>query len=106
MDTTPKKPLVVLSIAEFAKSKGIVSITPKVRANTNGFPYVTMINGNNEAENVYFSKAAATKVAADMPVTTDMLKAHQIGVTHNEAGEERIKLISNSERLDLFALLD
>ena len=105
MKTDEKKPLAVQSIAEFAAQNGIKSIVPKVRMNTSGYPFVTFIDEGNNATNVYFSKAAAQAVVAEMPVTKELLKAHQIGFTTNEAGEERVKLISNSERVDLEELL-
>lgn len=105
METKVEKPLVVLSITEYAKTNGIVTINPKVHHNTNGYPFVTMIDAKNEATNVYFSKAASGAIVPQQPITAELLKAHQIGITTNAAGEERIKLISNSERLDLFELL-
>lgn len=95
-----------MSVNEFAKSKGFVQIASSVRKNTNGYPFVTFINKENVAENVYFSKRASGAVTENAPVTKDMLKALQVALVKNEAGEERIKLISNSERLELSALLD
>lgn len=100
-----KSDLVVMTIKEYCESKGFKQIVPAVRVNTNGYPFITFIDGNNEAENVYFSKAAANAVNAGTPVTKDMLKIYQIGVTTNAEGEERVKLITNSDRVDLSELL-
>ena len=48
----------------------------------------------------------AASVGAGQPVTKEMLSVYQIGITTNAAGEERIKLISNSDRVDVGSLLD
>lgn len=104
--TQPKTELKAMPILDFAKSKGFVNIVPRVRINTNGYPYVTFIDSANQAENIYFSKASAEQVAEGTPVDKGLLARHQIGITTNAEGEERIKLISNSERVDLFSLLE
>lgn len=104
--TKPTTELKAMSIKDFAKYKGFINIVPRVRTNTNGYPYVTFLNEKNEAENIYFSKKASEQVAEGTPVDADLLARHQIGITNNAEGEERIKLISNSERVDLFSLLD
>ncbi len=98
--------LKAMSIKDFAKSKGFMNIVPRVRINENGYPYVTFIDSDNKAENIYFSKKAAEQVAEGTPVDASLLAKHQIGITTNAEGEERIKLISNSERVDLFSLLE
>jgi hypothetical protein len=93
------------SVAEFTKSKGFVSVVPKIRANKNGYPYVTMITKDNVAENIYFSKKSSIGVKADMPIVKGFLSTFQVAETTNEAGELRTKLISNSERADISDLL-
>jgi NAD(P)H-flavin reductase len=40
-----------------------VSVVKIVRENKNNYPYITFVNGANEAQNVYFSKTAAKTVA-------------------------------------------
>lgn len=105
MDTKTKAALLVVAIGAFASEKGFTSIAPVVRENVNRYPYLTFINAKNEAENIYFSKKAAATVKAGMPVTKEMLGGLSIGHTTNEAGEARIKLVSNSERVDLADLL-
>lgn len=96
--------MIVKSLKEFAAENNFKTVAPTVRENSNGYPFVTFINTENVAENVYFSKAAE-KYKAGTPVTSEMLKTLQIGVVRNEAGETRTKLISNSERLELAELL-
>lgn len=95
----------VVTIAEFAQERGFVSVAQEVRENANGYPYVTFIDADNVAENVYFSKDAATHVTAGQAIDASFLKQHQIAFTENAAGEERVKIIGNSGRLDLGALL-
>ena len=46
----------IISIREFASSRGITQIIPIVRTNVNGYPYLTMVDSKNVAENVYFPK--------------------------------------------------
>ncbi len=96
-----KEALVVSTIKEFAASKSFTSVAPSVRVNTNGYPFITFIDDKNVAENVYFSKAASAKVAVGQSVDKDLMSQHQIAITRNAAGEERVKLISNSERVSL-----
>lgn len=104
--TKPTTELKTTSIKDFAKSKGFVNIVPRVRINDNGYPYVTFLDIDNKAENIYFSRKAAEQVAEGTPVDASLLSKHQIGFPKNADGEERIKLISNSERVDLFSLLE
>ncbi len=98
--------LITMSIKQYAQENSITQIAPVVRTNTNGYPYLTMISNDNVATNVYFSRNAAVGVTAGTPVSKEMLSVYQIGITHNEAGEERIKLVSNSARIDIAGLLD
>lgn len=105
MDIVTKTPIKVQTIKEFAKEKAFTQLAPSIRVNTNGYPFITFINAKNEAENVYFSKKAAVGVSAGQVLTPELLKGYQIGYTSNEAGEERVKLISNSERVNISDLL-
>jgi hypothetical protein len=96
--------LIVMSVADYAKKHGFNQIVPTVRKNENGYPFLTFINKEeNKAENVYFSKAAADGVQPGEAISS--LKPYQIAVTKNAQQEERIKLISNSERVDLESML-
>jgi len=106
MNLEVKPVLKTLTVKELCASKNFTSLAPVVRTNENGYPYITFIDKDNKAENIYFSKAAAQGVGAGQPVTKEMLSVYQIGITINAAGEERIKLISNSDRVDISSLLD
>lgn len=106
-NTATTTELKTMSIKEFAQMNGFISINKAVAENTNKYPFLTFINANNEAENIYFAKT----IADEYPVGTVMTKEHfsalQIGVTNNADGEERIKLIPiGGNRLSLDSLLD
>jgi hypothetical protein len=94
----------IIAIREFASSRGITQIIPTVRTNVNGYPYLTMINGKNEAENVYFSKNAATMVVAGSVLSKEELKSLNFATTTNAAGDERTKIVSATERVDIDSL--
>ncbi len=96
----------VSTIKDYCKSKGFTQIAPAIRTNTNGYPFITFIDANNIAENIYFSKNASKSIGAGIPVTKDMLKIYQVGITENANKEARVKLISNSERLELSTMWD
>lgn len=98
--------MTVEKIKDFAMARGFVQINPMVRQNTNGYPFLTFINKDNVAENIYFSKTASKSVTVGQVVTNEVAKTLQIGYTKNEAGEERIKLISNSQRVDIADLFE
>lgn len=97
--------LTVVSIAEFCKANGFVQLAPAVRANTNGYTFITFINAKNEAENIYFSKSASSEVAAGQVIDKAMIQKYQVGKTTNAAGETRYKLIGTGSRLSIADLL-
>lgn len=96
-------PLVTVSVKDFMKANSFVQVHKEVRANTNGYPYITFINGKNEAENIYFSKEASKQVKAGDPIAKGFFDNFLTASTTNEAGEERIKLVrsGDSTRLDI-----
>ena len=93
------------SVKEFCSIMNFVQIAPEVRTNVNNYPYVTFINKDNVAENIYFSSKAAMHVTKGQPITRQLMLTHQIAVVKNEKGEERTKLISLSDRIDINSLL-
>ncbi len=48
---------------EFMTNNGYTQFVKLVRCNSNGYPYITFIDSDNVATNVYFSKAASAMVA-------------------------------------------
>ncbi len=99
------KVLKVVSCKDFFASLGYPQIAPTTKVNANGYPFITF-GKVGSGENIYFSRKAASAILPNTPVTKELFKAHQIGYTTNEAGEERIKLISISERIESSDLFD
>lgn len=79
-----------ISLKQYCKDKEIIRIS-NVRANEKGYPFLTVVNQNNEAENIYFSKAASQRVELHQQPS---LFANQLFIaeTKNEQGEDRLKL--------------
>ncbi len=96
----------VQTIKDFTKAQGFVQLAPTIRVNTNGYPFITFIKEDNVAENIYFSKNAATIVKSGDAVTKQLLASLQIAAVTNADNEIRVKLISNSDRIELSSLLD
>lgn len=105
MEAKTSTPLQVVTVGAFAKAKGFTQISPKVRINQNGYPYITFIDAANKAENVYFSKNAAKDRHEGEVITKEMLKSISVAETKNAKNEDRIKLVS-SDRLELESLLE
>ena len=103
--TVVKSTLKTSTVTELFNAKGIISIVPRVRTNSNDYHYVTCINASNEAENIYFSKEASKQLAEGEAITKGFFSKYQVGYTTNEAGEERIKFIANSERVSVSDIL-
>jgi hypothetical protein len=99
--------MTTISIQEFAQSKGFVQINKAVAVNTNGYPFLTFINKDNVAENVYFSKGSSAEVGAGQVVDKDFLSNYEIAETINVDKEVRTKLVRKGGNrlslLDLFA---
>lgn len=89
----------VISIKEFCQANNIVSLAKCVRENINGYAFITFIAADNKAENVYFSKNS--QAVAGEVITKDLLAQYQVAEVTNAEGEIRMKLISNSERIDI-----
>lgn len=98
----PTDKLVTIPVMDFMKSKSFISCHKSVRANANGYPYVTFINDKNVAENIYFSKATGEKYKADQGIEKGFFNSLAIAETTNADGEIRIKLVcTNTTRLSL-----
>ena len=95
-----------MSIVDFCKSFqgvdrngnpliGLTEIVPKVRVNSNGYPYVTFINSDNVATNIYFTVNASDTVSEGQDLR-EIAHDLQIVFVKNELGEDRIKLSRKS----------
>ena len=91
--TAITNPLVVLDVKTFMQANGYISVHNQVRINSSNYPYVTFINGKNEAENIYFSKEAAKLVSKDQDIVKGFFNAFKIAETTNANNEKRIKLV-------------
>jgi len=71
-----------------------------LRVNTNGYPFVTVMNANNRATNLYFSKNASGLVLdtfGEGKSVKNYLQSASVVKTENEAGEMRYKITSQGE---------
>lgn len=85
------------SIREFMVRNSFVSVHNAVRVNTNDYAFVTFIDKDNKAENIYFSKTASLLVAKDTPVDRDLFSQLVISEYINENGEPRVKLATQGD---------
>ncbi len=69
------------------------SAISKVRTNSNGYPFATVVNDDGDAENIYFSKKMAGEVGVDDKATVWAANVI-VRNTVNAAGENRLKLCS------------
>lgn len=91
------QPLVVHTVQAFMKMKNFVSVHKSVRANANGYPFITFINDKNEAENIYFSKAGSEIYGKDMAIERGFFAPLTIVESYNADNELRYKLSIGSE---------
>lgn len=111
---TENDDLEVISLKDYVRSLGYTQINTKIGVNTNGYPFATFINADNEAENIYFSINAADGLEDSKAINTDedgnmtiaslkeFAKTYSVAETANADGELRVKLVtSGSTRLDL-----
>ena len=82
-----------LSLKEFMSALSFVDITPIIRTNANGYPFLTFQSAENKAENIYFSKSM--QVIAG-PTTIEFLRTLKVCETANAAGESRWKLTDSA----------
>ena len=84
-----------IHIATFCTDEKIVNIVPTVRANENGYKFLTMvrvIDGANTSENIYLSKSTAEQFEEGQVLSKDELKKFSVCHTTNAEGEDRTKL--------------
>ena len=95
--------IVAVSLKEFVEQQGFTQLaTNKVRRNMNEYPFLTFIDGNNEATNVYFSKNESVNIADKTELNSEYLRKLQVVTTTNAENEKRFKLTTgNSERINL-----
>ena len=87
--------LKVITVKQFCAENNFVQVNNEVKTNVNGYPFVTFINKDNKAENIYFSKEESLnhKDGDPISVSDGFFDELQIAYTKNAEGEERIKLV-------------
>tara|TARA_R110000772_G_scaffold125124_4_gene231811 strand:+ start:372 stop:713 length:342 start_codon:yes stop_codon:yes gene_type:complete len=95
-----------MSVKDYFTQTGVVQVNPTVATNVNGYPFITVIDAANKAENIYFSKRAAASYPKNTPIVKGFFDELQFVEATNEAGEVRIKLsLKGGNRLDAMSLL-
>lgn len=103
----------VMTVAEFCKMKHFVELIPKVRVNSNEYPFITFITGPshptlgaNKAENIYFTVNSSDTVHEGQDLRDIAHDLQIVLVTYTDGRESRAKLSrKSSSRLtieDLF----
>lgn len=86
-----------LSFKQFMALRGFTQVVRVVRENSNNYPYLTFVDANNQAENVYFSKNAATKVAKGLELDSKFFLPFTFIQVENAEKELRWKISLASE---------
>lgn len=94
-----------ISLKKFVAEEGITALCKSVRENTNKYPFITVLRGN-EAENLYFSIKASAQVTAGQDISSIAKDLYVVRDITNADGESRIKLSfeGNSNYVDASAL--
>lgn len=84
-----------INIVKFCTEEEIVHIVPAVRANENGYKFLTMvriIDGANKSDNIYMAKTTAKQYEVGQVLSNEELKKFSVCHTTNNDGEPRTKL--------------
>ena len=104
-----------ISLRELVK-RGVVRNLSVLRENTNGYPFITLLNKRGQANNIYFGQKSAILIKDNFEIGQNIvvaLKDATVIKTANEAGEVRYKLSlpsptskysSDSELMDVFGI--
>jgi hypothetical protein len=98
-----------ITLATLVKT-GVVTGVSKLRANTNSYPYVTLLSGN-KSQNVYFGKKSAEILGKNSAIGDNilpLLRNAEIVESTNAEGEIRYKMsisgsTNYSDKADLLA---
>jgi len=87
---------------------GIIANISKVRENTTGYKFVTVLDKRGASTNVYFGKKSAETVEEDDVLTRDQLINAEFVLATNDVGEARIKLslAGASDYTNLLSMFD
>jgi hypothetical protein len=86
----------IISVQQFMKEEGYVSIHKTVRKNQEGLPYLTFIKVDNVAHNIYFSKEAGQDKQAGQLLYKGFFDKLNVAEVTNADGEIRLKIVDES----------
>ncbi|SNB22510.1 membrane hypothetical protein [Flavobacterium psychrophilum] len=86
----------IITVQQFMKEQGYVSIHKTVRKNQEGLPYLTFIKLDNVAHNIYFSKEARQDKQAGQLLYKGFFDKLNVAEVTNADGEVRMKIIDES----------
>jgi hypothetical protein len=97
--------LEAMEFKQLAKLAGVNQVSPGLKVNGSGYPYVTLYNKSGKWTNIYFSVNSAPIVVNTIgegnPVKSYLLSV-SIAKTINKDGEIRYKFTSPNKRESLF----
>lgn len=88
-----------ISVQQFMSEFSFVSIIPQIRRNANTYAFITFMNADNVATNIYFSVGAAALLTDTTVVNKEFLEGHTVTIYPTPDGEERIKLSRKGDSL-------
>lgn len=90
-----KTELITKSVQQFMEDEGYISVVNVVRQNANGYLYITFMDADNVAENIYFSQAASELVEVDDEIANGFFSPFSMSyVTYTDGREPRWKISS------------
>lgn len=95
------------SVKDFCNSNNLVEVAKKIRANSNGYLFITFIDSNNKALNIYLSRRLCEVYSEGGVIAKGFFNDKVIVETLNEEGETRLKLsypVKDSQRYNLSEL--
>lgn len=94
------------SVAEFVNANNITQINPTVAVSAeNKYPFVTFIDADNKAHNLYFSKGLAPQYPQGTPISKGFFADINV-VSYMKDGEPRMNLSKKGgNRLEISNIL-
>ena len=97
--------LETMEFKQLAKLAGVNQVSPGLKINGSGYPYVTLYNKSGKWTNIYFSVSSApivvNTIGESNPVKNYLLSV-SVAKTVNANGEVRYKFTSPNKRESLF----
>lgn len=90
------------TVKEYMAEMGFIQVNAKVAQNVNEYPFVTFIDADNKAENVYFSKNASALVEEGDDIVKGFFDDFCVVDVINADGEKRTKIATKGgNRIDI-----